>query len=347
MLTLGELFELRAADPRHAERGFLLFEDASYTWRETWERSIRYANAFLRLPRRQDLPLHVGVFAENCPEFVFALLGCALSGGVFVGLDTAYRGRTLAKAIDHCDCQVLLTDVKFAAEVENVKEDLPLLDEQILVFGSAAERESKASLPPGMRWIDQRLDELAADIGHSFGCKPSVVVIPEDPWAIIFTSGSTGAPKAILNSHRKVTVASAESAGTSQFSDRDVFYTAMPLFHSSSLGLAFLPALVNGGTLAIARRFSASGFLRDVRRYRATVFNYVGKPLAFILATEERPDDAENTLRIAIGNGATAAQQEAFARRFGVPQVVEVFGSTESRDYVGRTSRAERLSRRG
>ena len=66
----------------------------------------------------------------------------------------------------------------------------------------------------------------------------------------------------------------------------------MPLFHSNSLGLAFMTVVDRrAATLAIARRFSARGFLRDVRRYQATAFNYVGKPLAYILATEERPDD--------------------------------------------------------
>ena len=328
MLTLCDLLDRRACDPAFADRPYLLFEDESFTWRETRERSIRYANAFLALRRRHDIPLHIGVFAENCPEFVFALLGCALSGGVFVGLNTAYRGRTLARAVEHCDCQILLTDPKFVDEIESVRSELAELDGRILVFPPSAGDER--ALPAGMCWIDERLAELERETGRSLDEKPGVTVGPEDPWAIIFTSGSTGAPKAILNSHRKVMVGSAESSGSLPYDDRDVFYTAMPLFHSNALGLAFLPSLVAGGKLAMARRFSARGFLRDVRRYQATVFNYVGKPLAYILATEESPDDADNTLRVAIGNGATATQQEDFARRFGLQQVAEVFGSSES-----------------
>jgi fatty-acyl-CoA synthase len=328
-LTLGELLERRAADPRYAERPYLLFEEEAYTWRETWERSVRYANAFRRLRRRSDLPLHVGILTENRPEFVFTLMGCAISGGVIVGLNTAYRGRTLARAIDHCDCQVLLIEHKLVDDIASVRSELPLLEDgSILVFDSAVTRDR--ALPPGIHWIDQRLAELEAEAGSDFRRKPDVVVRPEDPWAIVFTSGSTGAPKAILNSHRKVMVASADSESASGFNERDVFYTAMPLFHSNSLGLAFLPSLVHGAQLAIARRFSARGFLADVRRYGATSFNYVGKPLAYILATEARPDDAWNPLRIAIGNGATARQQEEFQRRFGLEQVTELFGSTES-----------------
>ena len=56
--------------------------------------------------------------------------------------------------------------------------------------------------------------------------------------------------------------------------------------------------------------------------------NYVGKPLAYILATPEQPDDADNPLRVAFGNEASDRDIEEFARRFDC-EVVDGFGSTE------------------
>ena len=78
----------------------------------------------------------------------------------------------------------------------------------------------------------------------------------------------------------------------------------------------------------VPARFSASGFLDDIRRYGATYLNYVGKPLAHVLATPEKPDDADNPLRVAFGNEASDRDIEEFGRRFGC-QVVDGFGSTE------------------
>ena len=77
-----------------------------------------------------------------------------------------------------------------------------------------------------------------------------------------------------------------------------VCYLAMPLFHSNALMAGWSPTLAAGATLALptSGRFSASGFLPDVRRHGVTYFNYVGKPLSYILATPEHPDDADNTL---------------------------------------------------
>jgi len=64
--------------------------------------------------------------------------------------------------------------------------------------------------------------------------------------------------------------------------------------------------------------------------------NYVGKPLAYILATPEQPDDHDNPLRVAFGNEATDRDIEEFSRRFDV-LVDDGFGSTENAIIITRT----------
>ena len=93
----------------------------------------------------------------------------------------------------------------------------------------------------------------------------------------------------------------------------DVCYLPMPLFHSNALMTAWGPALAAGATVALPSggHFSASGFLPDVRRFGVTYFNYVGKPLAYMLATPERPDDADNPLPRAFGNEGASATSNA------------------------------------
>ena len=88
------------------------------------------------------------------------------------------------------------------------------------------------------------------------------------------------------------------------------------------------PALVVGATVALARRFSASAFGADVRRFGATTFTYVGKALAYVLATPTAPDDAATTLRRGFGTEASLADLAAFERRFGCV-LTEGYGSSE------------------
>jgi len=123
----------------------------------------------------------------------------------------------------------------------------------------------------------------------------------------------------------------------------DVGYAAMPLFHTNSLMSGLAPALVAGASLSLARRFSASGFLPDVRRYGATWFNYTGKVLVYLLATPARPDDADNPLRVAFGNEGAPQVVEDAAARFGV-RIIDVFGSTEGAIALDRTGNRPRGS---
>jgi fatty-acyl-CoA synthase len=118
-------------------------------------------------------------------------------------------------------------------------------------------------------------------------------------------------------------------------SSDDVFYVSMPLFHSNAVMAGWGPALVSGGCVALAERFSASAFLSDVRRYGATYLNYVGKPLSYVLATPARDDDADNPLQLAFGNEAGDRDIAAFAERFGC-RVVDGFGSTENAVVISR-----------
>jgi fatty-acyl-CoA synthase len=108
----------------------------------------------------------------------------------------------------------------------------------------------------------------------------------------------------------------------------DVAYVCMPLFHSNALSVGWAPSLICGYAVALARRFSASMWLRDIRHYGATYFNYTGKPLAYILATPEQVGDDDNPLRIAMGNEGAPKTVTEFAKRFDV-EVIDVFGATE------------------
>ena len=154
---------------------------------------------------------------------------------------------------------------------------------------------------------------------------------------LIFTSGTTGEPKAAIVSSMRTAMAGKVLAQMRGLGSKDVGYLAMPLFHSNAHMAGVAPILAAGGTWSMRRKFSASAFLPDVRKYGVTYFNYVGKPLTYILATPERPDDAENTLRIAFGNEGADHDLGRFAVRFGC-EVIDSYGSTEGGIAISRTN---------
>ncbi len=100
----------------------------------------------------------------------------------------------------------------------------------------------------------------------------------------------------------------------------DTCYLSMPLFHSNAVMAGWAVAVAAGASIALRRKFSASQFIPDTRRFNATYANYVGKPMSYILATPPppQPDDADNPLRIVYGNEAAPRDIDRFATRFGV-----------------------------
>ncbi|WP_078307904.1 MULTISPECIES: long-chain-fatty-acid--CoA ligase [unclassified Mycobacterium] len=273
------------------DRG-LHFEGSFTSWRDHVAESRRLASV---LRARLDLskPPHIGVLLENTPAFSHLLGAAALGGLVLVGLNPTRRGTALQRDIDLADCQLILTD------------------------------SASASLLDGVDYVD--IDSLA---GQSAAAVDVPEVRPDDLFMLIFTSGTSGDPKAVQITHAKVASAGIMLSTRFGLGTADVCYLSMPMFHSNAVLAGWSVALAAGASIALRRKFSASGFIEDVRTYGATYANYVGKPMSYVLATPEQPDDAENPLKIMYGNEAAAGDTDRFAQRFGA-FVIDGFGSTE------------------
>jgi fatty-acyl-CoA synthase len=284
--------------------------DDVWTWREYVEAASARAN-LVRSMLDPGRPQHVGVLLENTPEMALALASGALAGYVTVGLNLTRRGQGLAEDVLRADCQVLLTD----ATCRPLLEGLDLPGVEVIDTDSAGWQDKVAAQPAEV--VDPR--EVATT----------------DTFMLIFTSGTSGAPKAVQVAEYMLIFSGLRLRDRFDLGPDDTCYVAMPLFHSNAVLAGFAPAVCGGAAMALAPKFSATSFLSDIRRYDATYMNYVGKPLAYILRTPARPDDADNPLRVAFGNEASDRDIEAFRERFDTV-VWDGFGSTESAVIVTR-----------
>ncbi|OJZ70195.1 acyl-CoA synthetase [Mycobacterium paraffinicum] len=272
-----------------------------WTWREHLAEAEAEAAAVIGLadPTR---PLHVGALLPNSPAMLRAMAAAALGGYVLCGINTTRRGAGLLADIRRSDCQLLLVDPEHRALLDG----LDLNGIQVLDVTGGRYAELVATAPP---LVPQR--EVAGG----------------DTFMMIFTSGTSGDPKVVRLAHAMMIMCGASLVFQYDVTADDVCYLSMPLFHSNGVAAGWAVA-IGAGAAMVPARFSPSRFLDDVRRYGVTYLNYVGKPLALILSTPERPDDADNTLRVAFGNEATDRDIAEFARRFGC-RVVDSFGSSE------------------
>jgi fatty-acyl-CoA synthase len=305
--TIQQLLRERADDDTTAIR----YDDEAWTWREYVADSSAVAAALLAIADRAR-PLHVGTLLGNTPDMLRAMAGAALGGYTLCGINNTRRGEGLLDDVRRAECQLLVTDA----------EHLPLLEGLDL---------------EGVRVLDTSSREWADFLAGAGPLTPYREVEAMDTFMMIFTSGTSGDPKAVQVNHLMVLFSGLNLQGRFDLGPDDVCYVSMPLFHSNAVVAGWSPAVCAGATIVPAR-FSASRFLADVRRYGVTYMNYVGKPLAYVLATPEQPDDADNTLRVAFGNEASDRDIDEFGRRFGC-DVWDGFGSTELAVIITREPR--------
>lgn len=247
---------------------------------------------------------HIGVLLDNTPEYPLWLSAAALAGAAVAGINPTRRGAELARDILHTECRVLVTERAHLPLLEG----LELTGVRLLLTGTP---EYDALLAP---YAEARPDPSRA--------------APHDRLLLYFTSGSTGAPKAAICSQGRLAAAGYSLADQFRVRPDDVHYVCMPMFHGNAVIADWAPALAAGAGVVLRRRFSASGFLADVRAYGATYFTYVGRAVQYLLATEPHPDDRDNPLRLGFGTEAGTQDAAAFERRFGV-RLVEGYGSSE------------------
>jgi fatty-acyl-CoA synthase len=300
MTTAAELLLARREDDTLALR----IGDGQWTYRQLVEEASRRAALFGEL-RDAGRPPHIGVLLDNVPDYMFWLVAAALSRSVVVGVNATYRGDALGQLVRHTDCRVLVTSSAYQEILGGVDIGVPA--EKVLVVDS-----------PGYA------DLLAAQPTEP----PAEPALADDLFLLIFTSGSTGLPKAVRCTQGRWARTGAHVAKVAGLDEGDAVYAPLPLFHSSSLFTGWSSAVNAGVTFATRPKFSASNTLPDIRRVGATLLAYTGKVLNYILATPERPDDADNSLRMALGNEASLRDIREFARRYGCA-VRDSYGSTE------------------
>ncbi|MBJ7476276.1 MULTISPECIES: AMP-binding protein [Rhodococcus] len=275
----------------------------------SWDEVVRESAARGSLAKslRAPGPFHIGVLLENDPEFLFWLGGAALTGATIVGINPTRRGAELEAEVRYVDCQLIVTDKAGYEKLSGL--DLGLTEDRFVLVDDASYPDKIAT-----HHVESPQIDLGVDASTLF--------------LLLFTSGTTGMSKAVRCSQGRLTRLAYANCAKYDIDRDDVCYCCMPLFHGNALMALWAPALSQGATVCLVRKFTASGFMPDVRFYGATYFTYVGKALGYLMATAEQPDDIENTLTHGFGTEASPGDKAEFIRRFGA-QLFEGYGSSE------------------
>jgi fatty-acyl-CoA synthase len=309
--TVCDAFE-RVVDA-NSSRPAVMFEGRTTTYSELEQAANRIAN----WARAQGIQQGqcVALFMENRPEYLASWLGLSKVGAHVALINTNLSGAPLVHAFTVASPSLVVLGAELTEAYETARTSMAGVP--VWTLGGRGAREgtlddalaSASSQRPPRQWRG--------------GVKTG------DKLFYIYTSGTTGNPKAANFSHLRFLSVGAAYTEIAGIRKEDRIYCVLPLYHTAGGVIAASMALLNGATLVLRRKFSASEFWDDCRAQGVTVFQYIGELCRYLLNRPETADDRRHEVRCAVGNGLRPDIWERFQKRFGIRDIREFYGATE------------------
>jgi crotonobetaine/carnitine-CoA ligase len=238
---------------------------------------------------------------------------------VLVALTTKLQPDERDRIIEHSGARIILAGgdhlSKLAASANTRRRDGP----HVITIGHGTSREFEE--------LEASSPETPQPIRSSGG----------DPVSLVYTSGTTGGtPKAVVQTHANYVLTGEAFPRWLNLESGDRLFACLPLFHINAQAYSVMSAIGTRGSLALTRRFSASGFWKEVVSLRANTFNFVGSMLAILDGLPPSPEERNHDVRVSYGapalpNHVRERLEERFAHTilFGFGMSETTFGLIE------------------
>ncbi|XP_034535368.1 very long-chain acyl-CoA synthetase-like [Notolabrus celidotus] len=313
---------------KHPNKKFVIFEDSSFTYRQADTESNRVARALATHAHLKEGDT-VALFLGNEPQMLWAWFALAKLGCTASLLNYNIRSKSLLHCFSCCEAKVLVAGADLQGAVEEVLPDLKQQGVRVFILKDDCDVDGIESLSDKIKQAsDQPLSPQLRSNIHM-----------KSPALYIYTSGTTGLPKAAVINHERLWMATYLQS-IAGIRSNDIIYIYLPLYHSAGFLMGLCGAIEKGITIILKRKFSASQFWNDCRKYNVTVIQYIGEIMRYLCNTPKRDNDRDHKVRLAIGNGIRADTWADFLQRFGDIRICECYGATEGNvgfvNYVGK-----------
>ncbi len=260
--------------------------DLRFTWKQFNERVDDMARGLIAIGVTKGT--HVGLWAQNVPDWLTFLYACAKIGAVCITVNTNYKQNELEYLCKDSDMHTLcLTDGTWESNyVDMAYTMLPELREcqrghleskrfpklkNVVYIGQEKFRgmyNTAEILLLGENTEDDEFQRLR----KSVSC--------HDVVNMQYTSGTTGFPKGVMLTHYNIANDGFLTGEHMKFTQDDKLCVCVPLFHCFGVVLATMNCLTHGCTEVVVERFDPLVTLASVHKERCTAL--YGVPTMFI-----------------------------------------------------------------
>jgi len=274
MLTFGEVLDRSSI--AFPEKYVVTDGERRRSYQELNSEVNKFAGGLVKIGvRRGD---RIGLWMQNCMEWVVVWFAAARVGAVIVPLDTWYKDTEVEYILDHSEASTIITatkfgNIEFLYTLNKIRPNLPKLKDVIVVGDAPKDTLSyEKVLEMGRDWrenqeyTDRRFQNNLDDVVFS-----------------LYTSGTTGKPKGAMLSHSNIMTNAKDVASIMEISHRDRFLIPVPFSHLFGvLGIAL--TTVHGASMVIQPGFDPDDVLKAVEKEECSVC--LGVPTMFIRELE-------------------------------------------------------------
>ncbi len=294
------------------DKPYILHEEQVIGFAEYDRATCRAANGLAQQGGKPGDGL--AILMGNCPEYLYIFYGMPRGGFYTVPINVALKGDGLRFILTNSDVKYLVVDDTLYSRIAELEAPVEAI-EKIFV-----RRTTDEPLPEGTIDLEVLLDASPEKPDHTMDSDAIIY--------LMYTSGTTGFPKGVVNRNRSGNIQGMMMLASVMAQPTDVLYTCLPLFHANALLLTAGFAMCAGVPFGLEKRFSASGFWDSVRKYGATQFNALGAMVPILMKQPEKPDDADNPVRLVNTAACPANLWEPFEKRFNV-KIWEAYGAVD------------------
>jgi long-chain acyl-CoA synthetase len=315
---------------RAADRTAIRYFDAELTWADVDRLSDALAVGLAELGVAPGD--RVGLYLQNVPAFVMAMVAAWKAGAIMVSLNPMYKAREVKEILDDSGATALVAlDTLYADVAADV---VPQTNVKAVVTTSPLDFAPEGT--PALENIERRRCEGTHDLleltrAHEGNTPSPVDLGPDDVAFLTYTSGTTGPPKGAMNTHRNVVFNAQAYRDWMRLTEDDSVFAAAPLFHITGLIGHVAVSMLVPMPLVLFHRFEPGLALEVAERAKPT---YTIAAITAFIALLNHPDSRTrdlSSLKTVYSGGAPipSATVEAFEERFGA-YIHNIYGLTET-----------------
>lgn len=352
--TIGEFFEKQVN--KYPENEFMVYPDRDlrFTYKEFNERVDMLAKGLLSIGIEKGD--HVGIWANNVPDWLTFMFATAKIGAVLVTVNTAYKSHELAYVMKQSDMKVLaiidgFRDVDYVQTVYELVPELKTharsnLDSKefphlrsVIYIGPEKHRgmyNTNEIMLLGKHAHNNILEEAKKSLNN------------EDVINMQYTSGTTGFPKGVMLTHRNILNNGYYIGERQNFGHEDRLCLPVPLFHCFGIVLGVLAILTHGGTLVMVELFDPLLVLAAIQKEKCTAV--YGVPTMFIAEMShpmfEMFDLSSLRTGIMAGSPCPIEAMKKVIEDMNMTEVTIAYGLTEASPVFTQTSVDDPIEKR-